>query len=134
MAEKQKLITFDSIEKAEFYSEKQGISLQSETARYDLTDVIALAGRIKTSEDCRMLLNAWHFFSDLAKTFGEEFLGDSNEQQILNLYHKLFYGCNLKAMNQGEEEYTPDFDEDERERLADILRSGLSILLPWIPK
>lgn len=103
MAEKQKLITFDSIEKAEFYSEKHGISLQSETAKYDLTDVIALAGRIKTSEDCRMLLNAWLFFSDLAKTFGEEFLGDSNEQQILNLYHKLFYGCNLKAMNQGEE-------------------------------
>ena len=75
MAEKQKLITFDSIEKAEFYSEKHGISLQSETAKYDLTDVIALAGRIKTSEDCRMLLNAWLFSATWPKPSGKNFWG-----------------------------------------------------------
>lgn len=128
MAESQKLITFDSIGETEAFCREHRILLESGTTRYDFTNVIAGADRIRDSEDCRTVLNAWNFFSDLAKTCGEGFLGDSDQGRILEIYHKLFHGCNLKAMNPGKEEYTPDFDEDERKELASVLRDGISIL------
>ena len=75
-----------------------------------------------------VMFNTWNFFSDLARTLNEKFIGDLDEKQILKIYDKLFYGCNLEVINEGKEKYSPCFDDDERKKIILILKNGLSIL------
>ena len=128
MVKEQKLVLFHSIEKAKSFSEKEKIFLEKEIVSYDFTKVIDTADHISNSEDCRILFNTWNFFSDLARTLNEKFIGDLDEEQILKIYDKLFYGCNLEVINEGEEEYSPCFDDDERKKMILILENGLSLL------
>ena len=124
----QKLVLFHSIEKAKSFSEKEKLFLEKEIVLYDFTKVIDMADHISNSEDCRILFNTWNFFSDLARTLNEKFIGDLDEKQILKIYDKLSYGCNLEVINEGKEKYSPCFDDDERKKIILILKNGLSIL------
>lgn len=128
IVKEQKLVLFHSIEKAKSFSEKEKIFLEKEIVPYDFTKVIDTADHISNSEDCRILFNTWNFFSDLARTLNEKFIGDLDEKQILKIYDKLFYGCNLEVINEGKEKYSPCFDDDERKKIILILENGLSIL------
>lgn len=128
MVKGQKIALFDSIENAKTFSGKEKILLENEIVPYDFTNVIDVAEHISDSEDCRMLFKTWNFFSDWAKTLNEEFIGDFDQEQILEIYDKLFYGCNLSVINEGEEQYYPSFDDDEKGELILILKDGFSIL------
>lgn len=128
ITEDQKLILFDSIEDAKIFCSKNKIFPENEVVTYDLTNVLDMAEHISNSKDCRILLNIWNLFSDLAKTLNEEFMGDFDQEQILEIYDKLFYGCNLEVINKGEEEYYPDFNDDEERTIILILKNGFSIL------
>ena len=128
VVEYNRLVTFESIDDAKFFAERNHILLEEGISIYVFSDAIELNDQINDSEKCGMIINIWNFFSDLAKTLNEEFIGDSDQEQILKIYEKLFYGCNLKAINQGKEEYHPSFDESERNKFIQILRNGFSIL------
>ena len=113
VVEGHRLVTFESIDDVKLFAEKNHILLETEISTYDFSNVIELIDQINDSKKCCTIINLWHFFSDLAKTLNEEFIGDSDQEQILEIYEKLFYGSNLKAVNQGKEKYHPRFDEKE---------------------
>lgn len=128
VVEGHRLVTFESIDDAKVFAEKRHILLESEIAIYDFSNVIELIGQIDDSKNCRTIINMWNLLSDLAKTLNEEFMGDSDQEQILDIYNKLFYGSNLKVISQGNEEYYPSFDDSEREKCISIFINGFSIL------
>lgn len=125
---KQKLLMFVSVDEAKSFAEKQGVLLEAEITVYDFSNVIGLINRIESSESCNMLTNAWNFFSDLAKSLKEDFIGDSNEGLTIDIYNKLFYGSNLNVLKKDDEDYHPIFDDEETKKCMSIYYNGLSLL------
>lgn len=122
----QQLCIFCSVEKANEFADKERIRFESETTIFDLTNLIELIEHIEASQNCRTLIDTWHFFSDLSKSLNEKFLGDVDEEEIIGIYNKLFHGSNIELLKQ--EEYHPGFNEDEEDKCSEIFQSGLSIL------
>ena len=123
----QKILMFKDLNEIKKYAEKQGFLLETEITVYNFSNIIDLINNIKLSENCHTLLDAWNFFSDLAKTLNEVFIGDSEEELIMDIYDKLFHGSNLKVLKR-DEEYHPTFDYEERQKCVSIFLNGLSIL------
>lgn len=122
----QQLCVFCSVEKANEFADKEQIRFETETAVFDLTNLIELIKHTESSQNCRTLIDTWHFFSDLSKSRNEKFLGDVDEEEIIDIYKKLFYGSNIKPLKN--EEYHPSLNEDEENKCSEIFQSGLSIL------
>ena len=78
----------------------------------------------------KIVKDTWHLFSDLSKSLNEEFVGDYNDEEIVDIYNKLFYGSNLKLLKN--EEYHPSFNVDEKNKCLEIFQSGLSILNKYL--
>ena len=55
---------------------------------------------------------------------------DYNDEEIVDIYNKLFYGSNLKLLKN--EEYHPSFNVDEKNKCLEIFQSGLSILNKYL--
>ena len=123
----QKLLMFKNLKDIKIFAEKQGFLLEEEITVYDFSNIIDLINHVELSENCCTLFAAWNFFSDLAKSINEEFVGDSDEELILNIYDKLFYGCNLKALKR-DEEYHPKFDYEEKQKCVSVFLNGLAML------
>lgn len=116
---------FFNIEDANIFAEKEKISFEK-VVTYNLSDIIGLIGNVDSSENCRVLIDTWNFFSDLSKSLNEKYIGDLDDETMIDIYNKLFYGCNLKLLKN--EEYHPIFDDIEVHTCSEIFLSGLSIL------
>ena len=69
-------------------------------------------------------------FFKIEKKLNEEFIGDYNDEEIIDIYNKLFYGSNLELLKN--EEYHPSFNVDEKHKCWEIFESGLSILNKYL--
>ena len=123
----QKKLIFKNLNDVKKFIEKQDFLLEEEITVYDFSNIIDLINHIELTESCHTLFNAWNFFSDLAKTLNEVFIGDSEEELIMDIYDKLFYGCNLKELKI-DEEFHPTFDYEEKQKCVSVFLNGLSIL------
>lgn len=128
LTDRKKLLIFERMDEVKIFSQKRNISLEKEVGLYNFTGLTALICKTDSSENCRALIDAWNFFGDLAGSLEEEFKGDSEEEQIRNIYDKLFWGSNLQAVKGENEEYHPDFCDDERKECISVLESGFAIL------
>lgn len=122
----QQLLVFCSVEEADEFADKEQIRFETETAVFDLTNLMELIKHTESSQNCRTLIDTWHFFSDLSKSQNEKFLGDVDEEEINGIYIKLFHGSNIELLKN--EEFHPRFNEDEEHKCSEIFQSGLSIL------
>lgn len=122
----QRLRMFSSVEEADRFAGEEKISFEAEETTYDFSALPGLTGREEPTEHCRIFIDAWNFFSDLAKSLNEEFMGDSGDKTADTIYNKLFYGCNLEPLEA--EEYHPVFDDNEVRIGSAVLLNGLSIL------
>lgn len=128
LVSEQGLLMFTGIGEAKSFAKKREILLESEVTVYDFSNVIELIKGIDCSENCHILINIWNFFSDLAKSINERFIGDFDDGLTIDIYNKLFYGINLKALKKDDKEYHPVFNEEEIQRCISIYDNGLSIL------
>lgn len=123
----QKILIFQNINDVKKIVEKQNLLLEEEITVYDLSNIIDLINHIELSENCHTLFNAWNFFGDLAKALNKVFIGDSEEELIMDIYDKLFYGSNLKEL-KNDDEYHPTFDYEEKQKCVSVFLNGLSML------
>ena len=72
------------------------------------------------------IINLWNIISDMSKTLGLLFTGDTDE--MIDIYKKLLCGCNLPALNQSEEEYTPNFSKAEITSINSVISNMREIL------
>lgn len=126
----QQLLVFFSVEEANTFADKEHIIFEKGITVFDLSEIIELINNVEISQNCRILIDIWHFFSDLSKSLNEEFIGDYNDEEIIYIYNKLFYGSNLELLKN--EEYHPSFNVDEKHKCWEIFESGLSILNKYL--
>lgn len=79
-----------------------------------------------SDEICTELLNAWNLFNDIARSVGASL--DDSGPEASKCYDKLFYGTNLESITPVGEHYSPEFTDEERLLVAEILNRGRTIL------
>lgn len=79
-----------------------------------------------SDEICTQVLNAWNLYNDIARSVGATL--DDRSEDVDRCYDKLFYGNNLKSVTPAGEHYSPDFNDEERRLITEILNRGRAIL------
>jgi hypothetical protein len=92
-------------------------------AHYDLDALEAWCKSTDTVHSCSELLDAWNLFGDLPRAESVFAKADSGATP---LYDKLFHGCNLPAMTEPGEHYTPTWSASELAQLKRALLLGLA--------
>ena len=126
----QRLLIFFSVEEANIFADKEHIIFEKGITVFNLSKIIELINNVEISQNSRILIDAWHLFSDLSKSLNKDFVGDYNDEEIIDIYNKLFYGSNLKLLKN--KEYHPSFNVDEKHKCSEIFQSGLSILNQYL--
>ena len=117
--ENGKPIFFGSLAELNAFAEKNDIKLDEEITEYNLDDITVTAETL----DCNEVIQKWNIMSDLALSIGAEFSGE--DKRFNSIYDKLFYGCNLPAMNHPL--YTPGWNAEEIAEINRILAEGAEI-------
>lgn len=77
--------------------------------------------------DCRLLLDFWNIFGDIAYSVGMRF-EPVRTRRSNKVYSKLFFGLNLPAMTPPGEKYVPLWTKKERKLLRELMSFGLNML------
>ena len=119
MDENGKPVFFGSLAELNAFAEKNDIELDEEITEYDLDDITVTAEML----DCNEVIQKWNIMSDLALSVGEDFSGE--DKRFNDIYDKLFFGCNLPAVNHPP--YTPEWNAEEIAEINRILAEGATI-------
>lgn len=122
-----KILLFDTIMKAKLYCHENQMSVDdTEITRFYIDDIFNWCTSVKFDFDCDLLLNWWNILSDVYKSLGIYFDGDSIEKN--DLYEKLFFGNNLPTINKSDKKYIPIFSKEEMEVVKKLLIEGVNFL------
>jgi hypothetical protein len=72
----------------------------------------------------QLILDAWNFFGDLARSVGKEI--ETRSAYEMDVYEKLFLSLNLLTTDGPL--YEPDWSETQLDCIADVIRNGQSLL------
>ncbi len=78
--------------------------------------------------DCSKVLDFWNIITDISYSVKEDFVGGTKRDDTLNIYDKLFYGCNLSTSNRMDEKYIPEWSAKEKKTLSSVIGDGLRII------
>ena len=118
------LKSFPTKEQAVAFADKEGFMLDTEAF---LVSTSILKDMNIREINCKLYLNYWNIFSDVANSINEQFLGDSRNGTIRHIYEKLFYGCNI-LVKKDEEHYIPKWSKSERRWIARVIKNGFQIV------
>lgn len=119
-----KLKSFPTKEEAIAYSKKEGFLLDTE----ELIISSAILRKMNIRKiNCKLFLNHWNTFHDVAYSINCPFLGDKWIGSVQSIYEKLFYGCNI-LVKEDEEHYRPKWSKKERRWIAKVMKDGFHIL------
>ncbi|MHC4251842.1 MAG: hypothetical protein ACYS9X_22205 [Planctomycetota bacterium] len=111
--------SFGSFADATSYADAIGVKL-SEASRplLDLDAVRRWAIYPGTGDiDHSGLLDVWNLGEDFARS-----LDLPRSRRNMDLYDRLFWGCNLPSVTPPGQHYVPDFSDEEEARLRSVLR------------
>lgn len=111
------LVFFSNSKDLYNFCKENYITIESESAfDFDVID----------HTDCNNMINLWNIISDLSKTLGLFFIGDTNA--MIDIYKKLLCGCNLPALNQCSEKYKPLFSDSEIAAINNVISNMKEIV------
>lgn len=116
---------FYSIAKLKRYCHENSMIINEDVSVYSLDKALEWILSDKTTIDCKFILSIWNIMSDLSRSTGEYFYG--NDEGLVTIYNKLFYGNNLPALNAGEDLYTPSWCIDEILLISKVLHDGIDL-------
>lgn len=117
--EDNRVLIFGGLFDLNEFAERNGIEIEDGITAYDLDDITVTA----ETPDCNEINTKWNIISDLALTVGAEFSGE--DKRYNGIYDKLFFGCNLPAMNHPP--YTPEWGAEEISEINRILAEGAEL-------
>ena len=127
-----KLIYFLSLEDLYNYCNINNIVLKDEEVIFDdINFFIDWLNNNIFEVDCNLFLNFWNTVGDVANSIKEDFYGneDGKQNEILDVYNRLFYGCNLEVMRGKDGEmYYPKWDEEDMQIIKSVVIDGIRIL------
>lgn len=122
-------VIFKSLKELKYYTARNDLEAVDEGSLFDLDELLSLTSRTEESLCCHKILDCWNIISDLAKTTGEDFIGDHDTQENEVLYSMLVMGCNLPELFTEEAgEFHPDLGGEVKEHLENVLKDGISIV------
>lgn len=129
LAKNLRLLTFTDKSNLLKFSRINGlIIVEEEPAKYDLNLIANWLKNPNGTIDCKKFLDAWNLFTDVVTTLEIEFEGNKKEKIRNRIYNKLFLGINIPAITPQGQEYNPNWNKIEINRLAGIMNEGLEIL------
>lgn len=126
ITEKGRLKYFYDNSELKDYCNTMKINLQNSETRYDLDRISDKVFLDISEKDCCELIDCWNIFLDIARSVNEDFYG--NKKELNDLYSKLFYGCNLQIINTSNKKYIPEWSEEERTFIDNIMINGINIV------
>jgi len=119
--EEKRLVITSTEEEIELIAEALGLPLELEDPyRYDVDGVFALLDKLTPdiylqTENCKLLLDCWNIFEDMAKTLGISVndMEEGNHGALSHAYEKLFYGNNLPSVTPDGKIFEPEFSPIE---------------------
>lgn len=125
VSEHGKILFFDCVESLKEFCDSKNIIIADDDKISCVYDFGYLKKWLLSPNDrfnCSTMLNFWNVISDASKSMDVVFIGDDKENEAVNqLYSKLFYGCNLPAINTSGKKYIPKWTQKEIDCLAEIL-------------
>jgi len=83
---------------------------------------------------CSKFLNLWNIVLDIAHTLDILFYGDEKEGLSIDVYNKLFYGCNLPVLRGAGEIFIPQWDDEDIAELRKVITDCIKIINQYIFK
>ena len=120
-----RLLSFANKDSLRAYAADCGIEIIDEPASFGDPEDVLLDS---TTEGCSGALNMWNILADAAASVHEEFLGDSRDDDVMSLYDRLFYGCNISVIRGDGEEFHPAWSDDEERLFRAVLSEGRALL------
>ncbi len=135
MDDEEDKVLLDTCDKLIFFTDEELASLVVVENGYEINDEIFsmswnILEELKNEIiNCETVLNYWNILSDVAHSIKAHFIGDKKNGMIQNIYEKLFYGCNLPAIKKSEKEYIPQWTEEEKNGIIEVIENGFDILI-----
>lgn len=125
LAGKDRIKTFKNFEEAKCFADEYDFKLNDEAIVISYDDIKKANLQ---AIDCNSILTFWNIITDIAQSVKCQFIGDRKEDEITDVYSKLFYGCNLPAVKQEGEEFMPQWNEEEKTLIEKVIENGYQIL------
>lgn len=125
--------TFLEIYRLCAYAGNLGLHLEEEEPILHDLDAVKywLENPRKTAIKCDCFLVAWNLFGDVALSV-QDTTFDQDRQKTSKIYDKLFWGNNLPAVTPLGKHYEPIWNNDEVERLREVLGDGLRMFRRYL--
>ena len=75
--------------------------------------------------ECNTFNGAWNLFADVSHSINGKI--DPDPDLTLEIYNKLFWGCNLPSVTPKGEKYHPAWTQRELKIMAEVLGSGMQM-------
>lgn len=119
---------FGDVEKLLSYASENSIKFIDTEPTFEDLDVIRdwIEEGAQGPIDCNAFLGAWNVFADISQSTGGNF--DSDKDFTLNIYNKLFWGCNLPALTPPGKHLTPEWGEVELKTISLVMTEGIEMI------
>jgi len=101
------------------FAEENDLDIERGVTSYDFDDITVTAENLV----CNEVIEKWNLADDIALAIGTEFSGE--DERFNDIYDKLFFGCNLPAMNHPH--YDPEWNAEEIAEINGILADGAEL-------
>ena len=126
LAQPDRLATFSDLSALDGYLFRSGlVRALSEPSLYDFKRLVDWLGDPSAATiDCTFFLDCWNMLSDVARSVGSAIPSCPG---VMDVYERLFWGCNLPSVTPPGEHFTPEWSATEIEVISDVLSRGLQI-------
>lgn len=121
-----KILFFKSIEQITLYCERQGLCVEEEISVYDFNTLLDWLKGSHSQINCEYLLRMWNIISDFSHSINAKF--SDSDDQLNQIYEKLFFGNNLPGINLTNQKYCPTFSQIEQQLLVELFKKGINII------
>lgn len=124
----QRLLYFDELTSLKTYCIENNINIydENEVTEYNLDRLLDWIESQEVEVDCKFILDCWNIMSDISSSVHSDFIGD--EEGMLDIYEKLFYGNNLPCINRSGKLFMPVWSMEEIQKIYKVMEQGMSII------
>lgn len=127
LVEDGRIVSVRSPEEFRTVARQYGLTLEDGNGAPQRLDGLERLLELPASDEiCTQVLNAWNLYNDIARSVGTTL--DDRSEDVDRCYDKLFYGNNLDSVTPAGEHYSPDFSDEERRLITEILNRGRTVL------
>ena len=123
-----RILKFENQQKLCRYAKENNLTFQDDLTELSADIAVDWLKEESNNIDCKYFLDFWNIIGDLAYSVHESFYGYSENDLIISVYNKLFYGNNLPSIKGDGEDYYPTWSKDEVDVLIQVAKDGLRIV------